>query len=139
MGSSSTGILAYGYNLGEDFGFDYDDDKPAWYDEDEGWADSAMIALRAAVGFTETDWRAEGFFDRQREADAKVGVSIERYGCDGYCAFLLAAVCHRAGDYGGEEVDVTLPEGVEQRLMWANEVLGLELDSPGWILASFYG
>lgn len=141
MGSSSTGILAYGYNCGEDFGFDWDAEKPAWYDEDEGWVNSAEIALRAAVGFTEQWQRGDdgSYFDREREADIKVGVTIERYGCDGYNGHLLAAVCHRVGDYGAEDVDLTLPEGCEQRLMWAREVLGLGVGEIGWILASYYG
>lgn len=139
MGSSSVGILAYGYNCGDDFGFDWDAEKPAWYDEDEGWENSAMAALLAAVGFTE-EWEPNnGYWDRRHEAEAKLGVKLTNYGCGDYSGVILAAVVHRVGDYGGEEVDLTLPEGCEQRLMWAREVLGLDVGEIGWILASYYG
>ncbi len=139
MGSSSTGKLAYGHILGENFGYEYDQPRPDWYDESEGWRESAHRALLASVGFTETEWRIDGYFDRKREAEKQLGVELEEYGTDGYRGYILAAAVHRADDYGAEEVDIAVPEGADEKLAHAAKVLGIEDVQPGWILASFYG
>lgn len=145
MGSSSSAYLAYGHDLGDDFGGleahdeDYEPIWPAWYVDDDGWEESAMVALLADAGFTETDKRAEGYWHRRKEATDALGIKFEGYGCDGFSALLMGAVIHEAYDYGSAEVDVTVPEGADERLAHARQVLGLEPEKPGWIIASYYG
>lgn len=143
MGTSTNGILAYGYDLGDYFGErdDYDAPNPDWYDETEGWSESAQIALLAAHGFTETDWQADGYFDRKREAEEAMGVAIEHYcSCD-YPMYLLAAKRQTAYRGDANPIDLTLPDNTDERLAWAIGVLGLKpkADKPQWLLASYWG
>lgn len=136
MGASHSGILVYGYDLGEYWGFEWDDPKPAWYDEELDWRESAQRALLAAVGFTETDWRADGYHDREHEAKQKLGVEFVGYSYERSWTF-LAAVEYSAYQGGPEEVNVTVPEGADERLAWAVQVLGLKVEGgPKWLLGS---
>lgn len=143
MGTSTNGILAYGYDLGEDFAGlnDYQRDEPDWFDEREGWRESAHITLLKAHGFAETDWQADGFFERKREAEKAMGVELKAYCSSEYSMYLLAAkvqTCYR-GD--ADPVDLTLPDNADERLSWALGVLGItpKADKPQWLLASYWG
>lgn len=143
MGTSTNGILAYGYDLGEDFAglSDYERNEPAWYDESEGWQESAEKALLAAHGFTETDWQVDGYFARKKAAEEEMGVELDTYCSGDYPMFLLAAkvqTCYR-GD--ADPVDLTLPDNADERLAWALGVLGItpKADRPQWLLASYWG
>lgn len=159
MGSSSSGILAYGYDMGEDFGFDWKAPKPKWFGEtddddetdevetDEGIDDPggdlgerALRVLLAAKGFTETRWDVEGYHARKRAAEKALGVKLQDYGSEHCCTYILAAIVHEIDDYGAKRVDPVVPDDADARLAWAIEVLGLTVtEPPGWILASSYG
>jgi hypothetical protein len=139
MGVSTDAILAYGVEL-------YDPDTtelPGWYDEDEnedGFVDAALDRLRAAVGFTETDYTAEGFWTRQREADERVGVSIVAHCSGEYTMYLLAAKEITASRGYPVRPDMTVPDGADERIRWALEQLGMDTgQTPAWLLVSWWG
>lgn len=146
MTTSTDGILAYGFDLGDDFGFD-GDDTPDWAAEDDNgridWAGDAQRALLTATGFTEVyeDGRA-GYFAREREAEAALGVAFVAHCSDGYPMWLLAASSQTARRGFPEPVDMALPAGADERLAWAVETLGLDHlkgRQPTWLLASWRG
>lgn len=118
MGVSTDGILAYGYDLGggEDEWHiaevaEYEPWHPAWLEADEDgdydYVDAVEKRLLASIGFTETDWEAEGYFDRMKAAKERVGVELVIYCSFEYPIYLLAA--HR----------VTVARGYVQEIDWA--------------------
>lgn len=146
MTTSTDGILAYGFDLGDDFGFD-GDDTPDWATEDDDgcidWAGDAQRALLTATGFTEVyeDGRA-GYFAREREAEAALGVAFVAHCSDEYPMWMLAAAVQHASRGRAEPVDLAAPENADERLAWAIEVLGLDKfggRQPAWLLASWWG
>lgn len=157
MGKSTNGILAYGYNLGGDEGGwqiieagEYGDWEPPWFpddDEDNDFMSAAMRVLRASAGFTETDWRADGFYEREREADARLGVELESYCSGDYPRWLLAA--HVITVYRGSVKEIDFADLERQRtegdwdgkLAAAIQALGItpKQDRPKWLLVSYWG
>jgi hypothetical protein len=104
MGSSSRAHLAYGYDLGtaEDFKAaergEYGSPKLPWLPVDEdGDSDYSEFGeeiekrLLASVGFTETNWRAEGYHDRKRIAEDRIGVELDFSGHSDYAGWVLIA------------------------------------------------
>lgn len=110
MGSNLSAHLAYGYDLGseEDFNAaersEYGSPRLPWYgesddeqddDEDdereeEDFAEAVeRILLAEIAGFTETDWQAEGHWERKRAAEARVGVEITHSGGHDYPGWML--------------------------------------------------
>ena len=155
MGTSTNGILAYGYDLqGLGEGMRFKDlaeyDVPDWIrdaDEDTGWKDFEYAAERRlldAHGFTET-WETrvteEGYFSREQAAKTAMGVQIESHCSSEYSMFLLAAKVMIARRGFPETIDFTLPDDADERLAWAVEVLGLDVgdQKPRWLLASYWG
>lgn len=158
MGRSTDAILAYGYDLGGSDGWKVHDageygELPAlnWYTPDED-ADEFQEAaerqlLTQIAGFTETDWQAEGYFARQREAKALTGVEFETYGSGDYPMLLLAAhvTTVRFGDC--EEIDpVDLQQRPERKdwdakLTAALGALGIRptQERARWLLCSYWG
>lgn len=159
MGQSTNGVLAYGYDLGggdgdwkiEEVG-EYGEWEPEWLevDEDEDSEDLITQAgerLMASVGFTETDWHADGFFDREKAAKARLGVEFESYCSGDYPMWLLAA--HKITVYRGdcEPIDFAELEKLRAEGDWdtkfahAVQVLGItpKQAKPGWLLVSYWG
>jgi hypothetical protein len=157
MGQSTNAVLIYGYDLGggekewlvDEASGDYGDLRVDWYDEEgqDDFVEAAMKRLRVSAGFTETDWRADGFFRRQREADDRVAVKFETYCASDYPIYTLAAhviTVHR-GDL--EVLDLAqlqrLPgeNGWDAKLTAALATLGLtpKQEKPGWLLCSWWG
>lgn len=147
MGTSTNGILAYGIDLGEDFGFDYDEPQPAWIDDEDDEAPETV--LLAANGFTEPEpdittdrdgWRS--WRSRQRDAKKDLGVELVHY-CSGDVPMYILAAKHFEVYRGDtEEVDFDLPKNANERLAWALDVLGLDKfkdQRPKWLLASWWG
>src|SRR5258708_344682 len=100
MGMSASGILAYGYNLGSGETEwevqevdEYGDLALHWFNPnlDDDFTEAAKKRLLVASGFTETDWRADGYFDRKDEAEARVGVGFESYCSADFSEWILAA------------------------------------------------
>jgi hypothetical protein len=161
MGQSTNGMLVYGYNLGggdgpwEVEGVDeYGEWSPSWLnpdpDNEDGGGDvieDAKKVLLASVGFTETDWRADGYFDRQRDAEARLGVEFDSYCSGDYPMWLLAA--HVITVYRGDVQEVNFA-ALEQartegdwdtKLAHAIQALGVtpKQERPKWLLVSYWG
>ncbi|MEV2239589.1 hypothetical protein [Micromonospora sp. NPDC049891] len=156
MGTSTNAMLVYGYDLGSDdewklegagkYG-EYDWEAHDWHNEDEGFAESAEVKLLAAHGFTETDWQVDGFYQRQREAKAAMGVEVVTHCSGEYPMYVLAAkeiVAHR-GDAKVLDLDALNREAVEggydEKLRAALTALGLtpKQDRARWLLCSYWG
>lgn len=155
MGVSTDGILVYGYNLGGDEGGwevaeagEYGEWEPTWLDEeDPDTVGDAERVLLASVGFTEDDWRVDGYFDRKKEAEGRLGVELESYCSGDYPMYLLAA--HKIVVKRGYVKTVDFAEldrlRVEQdwdgKLQQALAALGVtpKQTEPAWLLASYWG
>lgn len=105
MGMSARAHLAYGYDLGsgEDFKAaergEYGSPQLPWLPVDEdGYTDYSDLGekveerLLASVGFTE-EWGTgvEGYFDRKRDAEKRVGVELDFSGHHDYAGWVLIA------------------------------------------------
>jgi hypothetical protein len=153
MGTSTNAYLMYGYDLGSDEGWkiqglgEYETWEPDWLDEDEGIIESALNKLRAAAGFTETDWRADGFFDRQKAADAQIGVEVESHCSGEYPMYVLSAKKFTAYRGDVEVLDLAtlqqavIDEDLDGKLNRALDVLGFRpvQEKPAWLLCSYWG
>lgn len=159
MGQSTNGMLVYGYNLGDpDGGWEIEEADqdgmwaPAWASkDDEGYCedviDDAGPLLLASVGFTETDYSVDGYFDRKQEAEARLGVEFDSYCSGDYPMWVLAA--HVTTAYRGDckEIDFAALEKArtegdwDAKLAHAIHVLGItpKQATPGWLLVSYWG
>ncbi|MGW1353014.1 hypothetical protein ACWCQE_27665 [Streptomyces sp. NPDC002409] len=157
MSTSTNAMLVYGYHLGgEDEwalqGLGKYDELPDldWYDpEDEGedFQEAAERKLLADLaGFTET--RApgvEGYFDRKRAAQEKVGVKFETHCSGNYPRFLLATKTITVYRGSVEEIDpaglLAAPPEWDTRLRAALDTLGLNptQETARWLLCSYWG
>lgn len=148
MGSNATGILAYGYDLGESPAFaELDEyDTPDWWDDGNDFGTAAERRLLDASGFVERyEDGHERYFVREGFARVALGVQLERNSCDEAPTWLLAAHVI-TGDWGsGTPVDLDAlnrdREQYDERLAWAIDVLGIKptADTPAWLLSADYG
>jgi hypothetical protein len=156
MGVSTNAMLVYGYDLGSDEGWkvrETDEDGYTltvdWYDEDheDEFVEQAGNRLLADAGFTETDWRSDGYFDRKAEAERAIGVEFESH-CSGDCPmWILAAHTVTAHRGGVKQIDLTalaLDPGRgdwDAKLRHALTVLGLTptQEQAAWFLCSYWG
>lgn len=157
MGTTIKAELSYGYRLQGDDGQwlvreVHPDDSELWglnldwFDEDEDSFDEAAgRRLLASIGFTETDYTVDGYFDRQRAAEAQLGVALERTGWE---ANDLLLVTKQIGAYLGEaeEIDPAVLAAEaggdgNERLRSALAVLGLTplQEQPAWLLTAYRG
>lgn len=154
MGSSPRARLVYGYEFGgdedgwavEEAG-EYGEWNPPWLTEDgDDLISDAEKVLLASVGFTETDWEAEGYFDRQRAAEARLGVEFTAHGGEYSC---WALVCHEVTVEWGEVAQLDLASlmasvgegGWDAKLAAAVDALGArpKQERPAWLLLAFWG
>ncbi|MFB7162302.1 hypothetical protein [Streptomyces sp. NPDC056242] len=157
MGQSTDAILAYGYDLGEGLqnireAGEYGELPPlSWLDEngDEDLADAVERRLLAEViGFTET-WSSgnEGYFGREREAKARLGVEIQTYCSESCPMYVLAAHVIRVSRGDAEMLhprslaDQPDLEGWDEKLRVALEALGITptQERAQWLLCSYWG
>ena len=157
MGTTTRAELSYGYRLqgndgqwlvkevhpedSDEYGLNLD-----WLDDEDSFDDMAMKRLLAALaGFTETDWRAPGYFDRKREAEARLGVAFGRTGWE---ADDLLLVTKQYGAYLGDAEEIDPAEMIaaagaaaDERLGQALEVLGMTplQERPAWLLTAYRG
>lgn len=158
MGTTVKAELSYGYQLkgreGEWFVREIHSEDSDEYGLNVDWLDAededdfvgvATARLLVSVGFTETDYAVEGFFDRKREALARLGVCFEH---TGYEAGDLLLVTKQLGAYLGETEAVDpatlvaeVNEMVAERLRNALSVLGLTplQEQPAWFLTAYMG
>lgn len=164
MGMSPRAKLAYGYNLGgEETGWlveGVDEDgywTPSWFnrpedDGDEGAEELATVAenlLLADAGFTEADWQADGYYERKRAAEARIGVEFSFSGHSDYAGTLLIAIGSRRSVEWSEAMTLDPNElltrpGAEQwdaKLAAALRVLDFTptQDGPKWLVYPTYG
>lgn len=156
MGQSTNAILAYGYNVGggeSEWNIEEADEDgdwtPPWVDPDDenDLITAAETTLLAAAGFTETDWRADGYYERKEAAEAQVGVEFESHCSGDYPMWLLVA--HTTTVYRGDvkEIDFAALEATRIEQDWdaklrnAADVLGMtpKQESPRWMLVSYWG
>lgn len=154
MGVSTDAILAYGYDLGSGEEWkvketcEYGSLNLPWYDPEDDDADfmeAVEKKLLSAAGFTETDWEADGYFTREREALATFGVEVVSHCHHDYPMFILAAysITSHRGWVGAVDLGelVELQEDADARLARALDALGLAptQEAPAWLLVSDWG
>lgn len=158
MGTSTDGILAYGYDLGGGDGDwnvreadEYGELTLPWLDEDDDDVADALTRrlLTEIVGFTET-WETrtdDEYFARERDAEKALGVEIYLHCSGEYSMYLLAAKVYRAGrgypvalDPANLMAEVEAG-GYDKKLRRALEALGITPTEgrPQWLLASYWG
>jgi hypothetical protein len=162
MGMDPEAHLAYGYDLGtgEDFKAaergEYGAPELPWLPADEDgdsdfseFGDEVEKRLLASVGFTETNWRAEGYYDRKKEAEKRVGVEIAYSGAPDYAGWILVAQGSERSVEWSETMPVDLDEltnrpsyeGWDTKLADALTALGITptQDGPKWLVFPSYG
>lgn len=147
MGSSPIATLTYGFYLGggdESWEVDVVDAEVLYLQIDE--MEDRILA--EAGGFTETDYRAEGYWARKRAAEEAVGVTFKRGGSSEYKTWSLV-VKHRISVEWSEvaEVDfdalnrMRIDGDWDAKLGRALDALGMQPKqlSPKWLLLAYYG
>lgn len=138
MGMSPEAHIGFGVPL-----WDSDDD-PDWIPEDAedpaGWVEKKLLA---SVGFTETDWRADGYFQRRREAERKVGVKVEYGGTWDYTTYILVVADSHVENEWGQVTEVKAQHEDHlhacKLIADALKALGAPAQEPAWLLWAFYG
>lgn len=161
MGADPEARLAYGYNLGtaEDPAVaergEYGGFTPIWLNTDNednegaGFVELAEARLLASVGFTETDWQADGYYNRKKAAEAALGVEIQWSGTYEYPGYVLAITASNRSvewsdvmvlDLNGMSDPANLADW-DAKLAAAVAALGLtpKQDRPRWLVFPFYG
>ena len=153
MGTSTNAYLMYGYDLGGGDGpwkvqgiDEYEPWEPDWLDEEEGLAESVLDKLREHLGFTEKDWRAEGYFERRKAIDEQIGVHVESHCSGEYPMYILSAKKFTARRGYVEAIDaaelqrLVVDEDLDGKLARALEVLDFRpiQERPTWLLASYW-
>ena len=157
MGQSTNGVLAYGYDLGEGFqkiqgAGEFGELPPlTWWDpeHDSDMIEAAERRLLADIaGFTET-WEDghDGYFTREREAKARLGVEFDTYCSDSYPMHLLAAkvITVYRGDCDVLDLAALAVEpemnGWDEKLQTALRALGItpSQDKARWLFCSYWG
>ncbi|MFD9047651.1 hypothetical protein [Streptomyces zaomyceticus] len=159
MGQSTNAMLMYGYHLGSGDGgwelhglgeygelpaFDWNDPE----DEDsEGFQGDAEKKLLADIGGFTEEWTSgvEGYWDRKRAAQARVGVEFDTHCSGSYPMYVLAAkvITVYRGDV--KEIDpvqdLTVQPDWDDKLRTALNVLGLNptQETARWLLCSYWG
>lgn len=161
MGTSTNAILLYGYHLGSDESWElegageYGELPPLdWFnpdDQDEGGPDfieAAKVRLLTQVaGFTEADWHADGYYDRQRAAEKRLGVGFESHCSGDFPEWVLCAgqITAYRGDV--HEIDPARlaaepnENGWDAKLAAALQALVIrpKQQKPAWLLCSYWG
>jgi hypothetical protein len=153
---SSDGLLIYGYDLGAEEEWE---DLPEWFKglpdapDYDGFVDAALEYLMKQSGlFTETDWEAEGYWQRKHAAELEMGIDIAYHCSYEYPMYILAIKAkqgeHRA--YRGSPIYIeadtlNIPPAIKDewdaKLRWAVDTLGIKtvIKEPSWILTSILG
>ncbi|MET8985881.1 hypothetical protein ABZW49_10570 [Nonomuraea wenchangensis] len=165
MGSSPSAFLAYGYDLGgsdrwkihetDEFGgLDASSVSTlAWYDDSDDaddFIEQAKRRLLAAIAEFTEEWgdnQDGGYFDREKAAKERLGVTFDTYSYGEYPMYVLAAKVIEVGDDQALIVNPQeLTPDLGEVLRWndalnvALEALGItpEQENPSWLLCAFY-
>lgn len=159
MGVASDGILTYGIKLGSsEDGWaiaevdEWGQWEPDWYNEEddeaeEGLIEAASQKLLAANGFAEDFAVSDGYFERKRQAEARVGIDFKLYCHFEYPMYVLSAHSITANRGDAIEIDWAaleqrrVAEDWDGKLRAACEVLGITptQEQPKWLLVSLMG
>jgi len=143
MSQSTDATLAFGYDLGEAYDYEFD-----WYNEEEGdFASQAEDYLLAKiVRFTEK-WGTykEGYWERKRQAEEKLGLTVDTHcSCDyPMYALVIPESIYQASRGNPIKIDHVdsnvIPYGWHDRIVKGMEALGIEPDGPpSWLLYSVW-
>lgn len=144
MGNNLTGMLIYGVVVPTDWPDDgnYGYVYPDWHDEEEGDLGASIDAqLLRAWGFLETDWAADGYYERSTAAAKAMGVEVE-YASWGDDALPIILTVKRIEAPDGCPVpvtDLTPPPGADDKIAWALQALGFPAQPAQWLLAASWG
>lgn len=158
MGQSTNAMLVYGYHLGGGDGWELQGlgeygELPAldWYDPEDAEGDDFQSAaerklLAEIAGFTER-WSpdVDGYWDREREAKARVGVEFDTHCSGEYPMFLLATKVITVYRGSVKEIDPATDLAVEPdwdtKLRAALDALGINptQEQACWTLCSYWG
>lgn len=162
MSTSTNAMLMYGYHLGSDEQWEIqevdeygsiDYGRIEWLAdvdtevEEIDFREMVEERLLASVGFTETDWRAEGYYDRKKAAEARLGVTLEDH-CSGECPMWVLSACTITAYRGDmksisftELAERVMDEGMDAKLAAAVTALGMtpKQERPAWLLCSYWG
>lgn len=158
MGQSTNAMLMYGYHLGSDYsgwelqGLGEYEELPAldWYDPEAEDGDIITAAERKLMadiaGFTE-EWTADadGYWDRERAAKARIGVEFDSHCSGDYPMYVLAAKVITVYRGSVETIDpaedLAVQPGWDDKLRTALDVLGLNptQETARWLLCSYWG
>lgn len=138
MGISSNGVLAFGFDLGEDLS------ETGLKPDDEGdWEFEDLIAKEAGI----EPWSenaAEDRYDRKKTAIAACPVDLVQHCSFDYPMYILAvrgtyltASRGYAEKIAPEFINVP-PENIEKAKKWCDDHR-IKWQEPSWILASLYG
>lgn len=166
MGSSASAYLFYGYDLGgsetgwkieevdKEYSSQIDYDQLGWLTEEQAEEDAdfnfveeAEKRLLREIGGVTGTWRDEGYYDRRREAQVRVGVVFHGTCTYDYPIYVLAA--HTSTSYDGEVETIhfnvldqrRIDEDWDGKLDAALKVLNIHpiQAKAAWLLASHYG
>lgn len=161
MGMTARAKLVYGYDLGtlEDFKAaersEYGSPELPWFNEDETDEDGEEAdfgtavenLLYAAAGFTEK-WSRDndGYFDRKKAAEERIGVDLDHSGSHEYPGFILYARGSKRSvewsDTMALDLDVLAATyDWDTKLAAALTALGITptQDRPKWLVFPSYG
>lgn len=156
MGMYAHGILAYGYDLGNEEKWlvegttsEFGDLNVTWYDPDadDDFVEAATRRLLTAAGFTETYDGTDGYFTRLHEAEKQLPTEVRMHGYDEAPGYYLTTKT-TAVDQGDVRV-LDLPKLAREpftndwddKLSAALNALGLTPMQPhaSWLLMADYG
>jgi hypothetical protein len=153
MGQSTNAMLMYGYHLGGgDGGWELQGlgeygefPELDWYDDD--FQSAAERKLLADIGGFTEEWTsgAEGYWDRKRAAQARVGVEFDTHCSGEYPMYVLATKVITV--YRGSvktidpAQDLAVQPDWDDKLRAALDVLSLQptQDQARWLLCSYWG
>lgn len=128
MGSSSVGILAYGYDIGG---------------QDVGWRIEGADELGSYQFPLREHNSDETFLEWARDVLDRIDseVVIVQYGTYDFPGHILATKLHKAYDYGAKMVSIDIDHHAASELDRALEAFKIvpKQIQPEWILASLYG
>ena len=154
MGMDPRGRLVYGYALGgdeNDEGWlieeasEYGEWEPDWMGDND-LISAAEKRLLASVGFAETDYKADGYFDRLQDAKGRLGVEFVSHGGEYSCwALATYKVTVEWGEVAELDLAALMAARVEgdwdAKLAAAVAALGVtpKQAKPAWLLLAYYG
>lgn len=139
MGVSTNAILAYGFDLGEDCPWPYNDD-----DEQEDWI-GGLLGLKEPQEEFDKDneevmKKYNEYWDARRNALDELGVYIDIHcscDCPMYAVIVTESEHHAHRGYP-KKVDLMWWAGWDDKLRKFCKLTGIEYQKPSWMLYSLW-